>query len=113
MKNYKVNFIVIDTNIFEEDPVSCSGKKYNKDDKTKMINTQVNWVLNTLNRNNCLWNIIIGHIPYKSNPHSQKKNKPNFILNTNLDYLFTQIKKLSQPKVQVYFCAYEHNQLFL
>jgi hypothetical protein len=113
MKNYKVNFIVIDTNIFEEDPVSCSGKKYNQDDKTKMINTQVNWVLNTLNRNNCLWNIIIGHIPYKSNPHSQKKNKPNFILNTNLDYLFTQIKKLSQPKVQVYFCADEHNQQFL
>jgi hypothetical protein len=115
MKDYNVNFIVIDTNIFEEEPVSCSGKKYDKQVATKLINTQVEWVLDTLKKEKCTWNIIIGHIPYKSNPHKQKKDKPNFILNTNLDYLFTKIKEQNSsfPKVQAYFCADEHNQQFL
>ena len=113
MKDYKVNFIVIDTNIFEEKPVSCSGEEYDEQVITKLINTQVEWVLDTLKRNNCMWNIIIGHIPYKSNPHSDKKG--DFILNKNLDYLFTKIKEQNSsfPKVQAYFCADEHNQQFL
>jgi len=110
--NFKVNFIVIDTNMFEEKPINCSGKKY---DNTEMIKTQTEWVLDTLIKNNCLWNIIIGHIPYKSNLHKKNKNKngPNFLLNKNLDNLFKLINNQKYPKVQAYFCADEHNQQFL
>ena len=113
MKNYAVNFIIIDTNVFEENPISCSGKKFNDNDKHQIISTQVEWVIDTLKRNNCLWNIIIGHIPYKANPHKQKENSPNYILNPALDHLFRLIKSENCPKVQTYFCADEHNQQFL
>ena len=114
LENYKVNFIVIDTNMFEKKPVNCLGKKYDPDVQLHMINTQVQWVVDTLKRNNCMWNIIIGHIPYKSNSHKQKDDTPDHIFNEKLNYLFNTIKKDDKcPKVQVYFCADEHNQQFL
>ena len=114
LKNYKVNFIVIDTNMFENKPENCLGKKYDSDVQLNMIDTQVKWVIDTLKRNNCTWNIIIGHIPYRSNSHKQKDGSPDHIYNNKLDYLFSNIKKADNcPKVQAYFCADEHNQQFL
>jgi hypothetical protein len=107
MSNFSVNFIVIDTNMFSE-KFTCDGKtKYTDKDKE----TQMNWVLKTLKKNKCEFNIIIGHVPYKANGHKEK-NKT--IYNEHLERLFTRILEEEKcPKVQVYMCADEHNQQFL
>jgi len=108
MEGYKVNFIVIDTNMYEERPTTCSGSEYTP----KMINDQNKWVIKVLRREKCRWNIIVGHIPYKANHH--KKKKGPVIKNNGLDVLFNTISRcVDCPKVQVYMCADEHNQQFL
>lgn len=114
LKDYRINFIVIDTNIFEHTAVDCSGKKYEKEVINELLKSQIDWIINTLKQNKCEWNIIVGHIPYKSNPHKQKQGESDYILNRNLDYLFDLIRRDADcPKVQAYFCADEHNQQFL
>lgn len=121
MNDYNVNILVIDTNMYDgNDPKTCSGVLYTENDR----NNQKKWVLQTLQRNNARWNIIVGHIPYKANPHKQKikkdsngniiKKGPDYILNSGLDDLFKTINNCPNcPKVQVYMCADEHNQQFL
>ena len=109
--NNKINFIIIDTNIFEDEPKNCKGKTYDLEIKLQLINLQIKWVVDCLKSNDCDWNIIIGHIPYKCNPH--KPGKLDYNLNKQLDYLFHQIKMAKCPPVQTYFCADEHNQQFL
>lgn len=118
MKDYKVNFIIIDTNMFSED-FHCDGKtKYTENQK----NTQITWVIDCLKSNNsCKFNIIIGHCPYIANPHKNEtvKNRGEEvdvigIRNDKLEVLFEKIKETKDiPKVQVYMCADEHNQQFL
>jgi len=107
----KINFIIIDTNIFEDEPKNCKGETYDLEVQLQLIDLQIKWVINCLKSNKCKWNIIIGHIPYKCNPH--KKSTPNYNLNRKLDYLFHHIKMAKCPPVQTYFCADEHNQQFL
>ena len=111
--NQRINFIVLNTNIFENDPVGCGGKKYSRDLQEKLLKSHIKWVIKSLIKNNCEWNIIIGHIPYKCNPHKEKGNN-GYIVNDQLDVLFKKIKNTSNcPKVQVYFCADEHNKQYL
>jgi hypothetical protein len=117
LNNYKVNFIVLDTNVFEDKAINCNGDEYKLEEKLKLINNQISWVIQTLLKNNCEWNIIIGHIPYKANLHKKPKDKElDHTINNQLNYLFHYIKLIENdkgPKVQVYFCADEHNQQFL
>ncbi len=109
MNDYKVNFIIIDTNMFLEDD-HCDGSKYNKTVK----DDQIEWVINTLNTNMCKFNIIIGHSPYIANPHKMKEEKAEHIHNKQLEQLLNDAKaRANKYKVQVYMCADEHNQQFL
>jgi hypothetical protein len=117
MKDYNVNFIIIDTNMFSED-FHCDGKtQYTKDQRDK----QITWVISSLQKNSCKFNIIIGHCPYIANPHKNETVKNRGvdgdvigIRNDKLEVLFTRIKETQDiPKVQVYMCADEHNQQFL
>ena len=116
LNDYKVNFIVLDTNVFEDKAINCYGNEYKLEEKLKLIDDQIAWVIKTLLTNNCEWNIIIGHIPYKANLHKNPKKKElDHKINNQLNYLFHYIKLIEDkgPKVQVYFCADEHNQQFL
>lgn len=104
MRDYSVNFIIIDTNMFSED-THCDGSPYTDKHKT----AQINWIVQTLKSSNCGFNIIIGHCPYIANPHKKGKN----IHNKDLGQIFERIQKDTGVKVQVYMCADEHNQQFL
>jgi hypothetical protein len=96
--------------MYENGAKQCSGKDYTPD----MIKEQNEWVIDTLRDNNCRWNIIVGHIPYKANPHKDLGDSVNIIKNKKLDELFHRISVTpGLPKVQVYMCADEHNQQFL
>jgi hypothetical protein len=106
LNEFTVNFILIDTNMFSEE-FTCDQKTPYTDEQKR---TQKQWVIDTLKRDNCDFNIIIGHVPYKA--HNHKKGKDP-ILNEDLDDLFQRIEKERCPKVQVYMCADEHNQQFL
>ena len=125
MNNYKVNFIIIDTNMFSED-FQCDGAKKYTDPQRK---AQIEWVIRALRAGKCKYNIIIGHCPYIANPHKEEKvkNRPPDVLpirseekevigihNEGLEKLFDAISaNKGLPKVQVYMCADEHNQQFL
>jgi hypothetical protein len=106
MKDYKVNFIIIDTNMFSED-FHCDGKTEYKEEQRK---AQITWVINCLKTNSCKFNIIIGHCPYIANPHKNETVKNRGvdgdvigIRNDKLEVLFNLIKDTQNiPKVQVY-----------
>ena len=106
LNGFKVNFILIDTNMFSED-FTCDQKTPYTD---KQKQNQKQWVIDTLKANNCEFNIIIGHVPYKAHKHKVDKER---IFNEDLDDLFKRIEREGCPKVQVYMCADEHNQQFL
>lgn len=107
----KINFVIIDTNMFGEKlgeyEKTCNSKvEFTQND----IDNQVRWVVSAINEANCKWNIIIGHVPYMANGH--KESKP-VIFNENLNVLFKTVHNECKNKVQVYMCADEHNQQFL
>jgi hypothetical protein len=107
--NYRINFIVIDTNLFPEKlgeyEKSCNGDKYT----SEQLNRHVEWIMNVIEEGKSDWNIIIGHVPYKANGHKEK-NKT--IFNESLNELFDKISE-RELKVQVYMCGDSHNQQFL
>lgn len=98
MKDFTVNVIVLDTNMFEENPVTCTGSLFTKD----QIANQIKWALSVANRGD--WNIVIGHSPYLANGH--KKNK-HPVLRKDLG------KLIGLMKPHLYICADEHNQQFI
>ena len=104
--NYcKVNFIILDTNLFSEDE-HCNNTKVLE--KTKR--DHIDWFIKTLKDNKANWNIVIGHVPYKANGH---KSKEPVIFNNELNKIFEEIKSLNLPKIQLYICADEHNQQYI
>jgi Calcineurin-like phosphoesterase len=105
MRDYSVNFIMIDTNMFSED-THCNDIPYDNSHKKP----QIKWIIDTLNSSKCKFNIIIGHCPYVANPHKKGKT----IHNKQLGEIFARIQnEVRDVKVQVYMCADEHNQQFL
>lgn len=118
MDSYKVNFIIIDTNMFSED-FHCNGETYTPEQRK----AQIEWVIRALEAGQCKYNIIIGHCPYIAHPHKDETVKIDDrtytgIYNHQLRELFEAIKMKTReteafPKVQVYMCADEHNQQFL
>jgi len=93
-----INVIVIDTNMFEKEPLNCNGELYSDSDILK----QIQWIDSISKMGN--WNLVIGHIPYKANGHKDDKPK---ILNRKLK----EVLNIARP--QLYICADEHNQQFL
>jgi len=98
MKNFKINVIVLDTNMFEEKPVTCTGGLFTE----KQINTQTEWAISVSKDGD--WNIVIGHIPYLANGHKKEKHP---VQRKNLQELI----KVMKP--ELYICADEHNQQFI
>ena len=111
LKDYDINFLIIDTNMFSKDYKTCNPDiEYSLND----YKIQKKWIINCLKKVNAKWNVIIGHVPYKANGHSKKT--PNEF-NQHLDSIFIDLNNLANkgeiPRVQIYFCADEHNQQFL
>ena len=111
LKDYDINFLIIDTNMFSKDYKTCNPDiEYSLND----YKIQKKWIINCLKKVNAKWNVIIGHVPYKANGHCEKSPSE---FNNYLDKLFNKINTMSEqgncPPVQIYFCADEHNQQFL
>lgn len=98
MKDFTVNIIVLDTNMFEENPVTCTGVNFTD----KQISDQINWALSGANKGD--WNIVIGHTPYLANGHKKDKHP---VIRKELGNLIKKIRP------QLYICADEHNQQFI
>lgn len=98
MKNFKINVIVLDTNMFEDEPTKCDQKPFSDD----QIGEQIKWALSVAKKGD--WNIVIGHIPYLANGHKKDKHP---ILRQNLS------KLIHAMEPQLYICADEHNQQFI
>lgn len=98
LQNFKINVIILDTNMFEDEPVSCLQMPFTE----QQINRQIEWALSVSRIGE--WNIVIGHIPYLANGHKKDKHP---VMRKKLADL---IEKM-QP--QLYICADEHNQQFI
>lgn len=107
-KKYKINLIIIDTNMFTEGE-QCNNKPYT----SEHIKTQTEWIEQVLEEEKADFNIVIGHSPVKANGHKKKKGEKisKYIYNEELDKMLTTICK--KYKIQAYICADEHNQQFL
>lgn len=101
--NTTINVIVIDTNMYEKEPLMCTGKPFPQE----FIDKQEAWVKSQKGKAD--WTIVVGHIPYLANGHIKDKTKEKTpkIYNKALENLIN----LASP--QLYFCADEHNQQFI
>lgn len=98
LNNFKINIIVLDTNMFEDNPKRCDNQPFTK----KQIQTQIDWALSVKNKGD--WNIVIGHIPYLANGHKQEKHPIDRPILSKL---------INDICPQLYICADEHNQQFI
>jgi hypothetical protein len=98
MNNFTINIIVLDTNMFEDDPLTCSKIPFTR----AQIDNQISWALEASRKGD--WNIVIGHIPYLANGHKANKHP---VTRRELSVL------ISQMNPQLYICADEHNQQFI
>lgn len=102
-KLFRVNVIVIDTNMFDvndkelSDPLHCDKTPYT----IGQLFAQKQWVRQVIKDERADWNIIIGHIPYLSNGH---KNKNHPVYRIELANFIREVKP------DLYICADEHNQ---
>lgn len=101
MRGFNINLIFIDTNMYESN-VWCQGM-YPKDAKEK----QDKWLELVLNTKHDfpVWNIVIGHIPFKCNSHKNKNPRYE-------SQLYNVIEK-NKNKIDLYMCADEHNQQYI
>lgn len=100
LKDFEVKIIILDTNMFVEEPTMCNGLLFSQNQILK----QSEWAINQIVKKENCWNIVIGHNPFFANGH--KQSKP-IILNNTLKNL------LEKMKPDLYICADEHNQQFL
>lgn len=97
LRDFSINIIVLDTNMFDSNPVHCTQKPFS----FQQIETQYEWAISHKNKGH--WNIVIGHIPYLANGH--KKDKPVF------NQVLAKLINIIEP--DLYICADEHNQQFI
>lgn len=100
LAGFKVNIIVLDTNMFEDEPLTCSQIPFTKE----QIANQEKWAKSVCIDSKDNWNIVIGHIPYLANGHKEK-NHP--IDRSRLRDLVIAMKP------NLYICADEHNMQFI
>lgn len=98
ISDFTINVLVIDTNMYEEEPLMCTGKPFSED----IIQKQEEWV--KLQKGKADWTIVVGHIPYLANGHKEKRS---IVKNKKLKELIDLVSP------QIYFCADEHNQQFI
>ena len=104
----RVNFIFIDTNIYEN--IYCNG-----DYPPEAAESQSKWLDDVLSRDRTQWNIVIGHIPFESNSHHKfnqekaKKTKSSF----RLEKALRKVIEMFSDRIDVYMCADEHNQQYI
>jgi hypothetical protein len=98
LNDFKINIIVLDTNMFEDETVMCTQKPFSSEQKE----AQKNWAMKIRNMGD--WNIVIGHIPFVANGHKPEKHP---ILTRDLHDLVLSMKP------QLYICADEHNQQYI
>lgn len=102
---FKVNVIVMDTNMFDVDDKELSPDEPQRCDKTPysvgQLFSQKKWVRETIKQERADWTIIVGHIPYLANGH-KKKNHPVYRIE-----LANFIREVAPD---LYICADEHNQ---
>ncbi len=95
LQGFTINVIVLDTNMFEDEPTTCSQNPFTEE----QIERQVLWALETAKLGD--WKIVIGHIPYLANGHKENKHP---VIRKRLKSLIEMLKP------QLYICADEHNQ---
>lgn len=93
-----LNIVVMDTNPYDSEAVSCTGQPFLEKDVEK----QEEWLRKQKKR--AEWTIVIGHIPYRAVGHKAKKPE---ISNPKLE------RAVNLVSPQLYMCADEHNQQFL
>lgn len=103
MSDFYINFIFIDTNMYETDKW-CWGT-YPENAKTD----QYKWVDEVLHikYDMPVWNIVIGHIPFICNSHKENNIQPRIEVD-----LYKLILDYSH-KIDLYMCADEHNQQYI
>lgn len=98
LQDYIVNIIILDTNMFEENPKKCNNTPFTQE----QIDAQCTWA-KTVSKQG-YWNIVMGHIPYLANGHKESKHP---VQRKKLKTLIDEIKP------DLYICADEHNQQFI
>lgn len=96
--NMIVNFIFIDTNIYDKNYCQGVYPIYARENQRE-------WLGGVLQENVNNWNIVIGHIPFLCNSHK----------NTSVRFekeLYEDISSLKHL-IDVYMCADEHNQQYI
>ena len=102
LHSYKINFIVMDTNMFdyenESEPAKdCQGKDFT----VKQKDAQKAWISQQISEVQAKYNVIVGHIPYYANGHKAEKHP------VYKSELADFIRKMNPD---LYICADEHNQ---
>lgn len=102
LNNFFVNFIFIDTNIYEK--TWCNQDNYPENAHEK----QAIWLTHILNQynNSNTWNIVIGHIPFLANSHIQKEI-------VRYENLLADLLTKNSNLIDLYMCADEHNQQYI
>lgn len=99
LKNFLVKIIILDTNMFEENPKKCNDEPFTNE----QILDQSNWAIEESKKNSD-WVIVIGHIPFYANGHKTKKP---YVKNEKL------LSLIKSMRCDLYICADEHNQQFI
>ena len=102
MKEFDVNFVFIDTNLYDLSDSYCNE---NKVDIVKEVQNQFEWMKRVLKKpSKKRWNVVIGHAPFIWNLHKKKQT-----------YRVTFAEHMAQLKdhIDLYCCADEHNQQYL
>lgn len=103
LKDFKVNLIFIDTNMYEDN--WCQGK-YPENAKEQQFKWLGEVLIKYDKNENKVWNIVIGHIPFIANPHKEVKDV------RKEEDLYNLIEKYSSY-INLYMCADEHNQQYI
>lgn len=98
LNDFTINIIVLDTNMFEEEPLRCDKILFTE----RQIDDQSKWAKSVSKMGH--WNILMGHIPYLANGHKEKKHP---VKRPSLERLVKEIDP------DLYVCADEHNQQFI
>lgn len=101
--NMIINMIFIDTNMYEDK--WCQGR-YPENAKRE----QDEWLGSVLiSSDEPHWNIVIGHIPFISNPHKVKGE----IVKPRIEIELYELIQKYNDKINLYMCADEHNQQYI
>lgn len=98
---YNINLIFIDTNLYDKD--YCKGE-YPEDAREK----QIAWLKSVAIKDDNMYNIVIGHIPFIANAHKQKEGK-NVRKEQELYDDIENVMNTEDCNIDVYMCADEHN----